>query len=152
MDIFQVLAEPRRRAIVQAVAEEGQLTAGGISRKFNVSKPAISQHLKVLQKAHVLHMEKWGRERIYQVEPKALAEIEKWLKSVSKSFGTEGWIAWAHYLRWNQERLTEEGGQRHDQKDFQRRSAYGSHRFRQSPCGGQKSACGMGELNSACPQ
>lgn len=84
MDIFQVLAEPRRRAIVQAVAEEGQLTAGGISRKFNVSKPAISQHLKVLQKAHILHMEKWGRERIYQVEPKALAEIENWLKSLKK--------------------------------------------------------------------
>jgi DNA-binding transcriptional ArsR family regulator len=91
MDIFQVLAEPRRRAIVWAVAEEGQLTAGGISRKFNVSKPAISQHLKVLQKAHILHVEKWGRERIYTVEPQAFDEIQKWIASLKNS-GTEGSI------------------------------------------------------------
>lgn len=84
MDIFQILAEPRRRAIVKAVAIEGQLTAGAISNKFKVSKPAISQHLKVLQKAHILHVQKWGRERIYQVEPKALDEIEKYLHDLKK--------------------------------------------------------------------
>src|SRR5947207_763142 len=84
MDIFQVLAEPRRRDIVRVVALEGQLTAGAISQKFNVSKPAISQHLQVLRKARILHMEKWGRERIYQVEPKAFGEIEKWIHDLKK--------------------------------------------------------------------
>ncbi|MBX4205428.1 MAG: metalloregulator ArsR/SmtB family transcription factor [Candidatus Doudnabacteria bacterium] len=84
MDIFQVLAEPRRRAIVKIVAQEGQLTATAISQKFNVSKPAISQHLQVLRQARILHMEKWGREHIYQVEPKAFAEIETWIHSLKK--------------------------------------------------------------------
>jgi DNA-binding transcriptional ArsR family regulator len=84
MDTFHVLAEPKRRAIVKLVAQEGQLTAMAISEKFKISQPAISQHLQVLRKAKILHMQKWGRERIYQVEPRAFEEIEKWVHDLKK--------------------------------------------------------------------
>ena len=84
MNIYEVLAEPKRRQIVTLIAQEGQLTAGAISRKFQISQPAVSQHLQVLRQAKILHMEKWGRERIYQVEPQAFAEIETWIHNLKK--------------------------------------------------------------------
>ena len=67
-----------------AVAVEGQLTVGAICKKFKISQPAVSQHLYVLRQAGILHMEKWGRERIYQVEPRAFDEVEKWIHSLKK--------------------------------------------------------------------
>ncbi|HEX5430121.1 MAG TPA: metalloregulator ArsR/SmtB family transcription factor [Patescibacteria group bacterium] len=84
MDLFQALAESKRRHIVTLIAQEGQLTAGAITRKFKISQPAVSQHLQVLRASGILHMEKWGRERVYQVEPKALAEIEDWIHDLKK--------------------------------------------------------------------
>ena len=58
MDKFHALAEPTRRHIVEMLAREGELTAGDIQARFNVSAPAISQHLKVLREARLVQVEK----------------------------------------------------------------------------------------------
>ena len=72
MDMFSALAEPHRRSILEMLASEGQLSASAIARKFRVSPPAISQHLKVLREAGLLRMEKRAQQRLYQVNPEAM--------------------------------------------------------------------------------
>ena len=84
MDAFTVLGEPTRRSIVETVARRGALTAGEISSKFTVSAPAISQHLKVLRDAKILHVERRGRQKVYRVNREAIDEIDRWVAETKK--------------------------------------------------------------------
>ena len=83
MDMFSALAEPTRRRIVEMLAAQGQLSATAISRKFRVSPPAISQHLKVLREARLVCMEKRAQQRIYAINPDALVELEEWARKMA---------------------------------------------------------------------
>lgn len=78
MDTFHALAEPTRRRILELLAREGELSATEIHRRFPVSAPAISQHLKVLREAGLVHVEKRAQQRIYRVAPEAMLEVESW--------------------------------------------------------------------------
>jgi DNA-binding transcriptional ArsR family regulator len=84
MDIFTALAEPTRRSIIELLAEKGELSATEISDKFDSSPPAISQHLKVLREAKLVCMEKRSRQRIYQIDPSAMNEVEQWAKHTTE--------------------------------------------------------------------
>jgi DNA-binding transcriptional ArsR family regulator len=84
MDIFTALAEPTRRTIIEMLAERGELSAGDIGDKFHSSPPAISQHLKVLREAKIVRMEKRSRQRIYQLDPRAMQELEQWMKRTTE--------------------------------------------------------------------
>lgn len=84
MDIFHALAEPRRRQIIELLADQGQLSASDISNQFTISAPAISQHLKVLREANVVVVEKKAQQRLYQINPKKLLELERWIERMSK--------------------------------------------------------------------
>ena len=64
------------------LAKSGQLPATKIYAKFKVSPPAISQHLKVLKDANLVQIEKKAQQRIYQINPHAMQEIEEWTKKV----------------------------------------------------------------------
>ena len=83
MDMFSALAEPTRRSILEMLASNGQLSATAISRKFRVSPPAISQHLKVLREARLVCMEKRAQQRIYAINPDALDELEEWARKMA---------------------------------------------------------------------
>jgi DNA-binding transcriptional ArsR family regulator len=78
MDIFSALSVPTRRNIVEILASSGKLSATEISRHFNISAPAISQHLKVLIKSELLTVEKNAQKRIYGINTKKIAEVEQW--------------------------------------------------------------------------
>jgi DNA-binding transcriptional ArsR family regulator len=84
MDIYSALAEPRRRHIIELLATHGKLSATDISDNFQISKPAISQHLKVLREAKLVDMEKNAQSRIYTINPQKLTEIEEWVKKLKK--------------------------------------------------------------------
>jgi DNA-binding transcriptional ArsR family regulator len=84
MDMFYALAEPTRREIIEMLAKNGQLSATDISEKFPVSPPAISQHLKVLREANMVRMEKRAQRRLYQINPQAMLELEKWAKEMTQ--------------------------------------------------------------------
>lgn len=84
MDIFAVLAEPTRRTIVEMLARNGPLSATEISARFQVSPPAISQHLKVLREAQVVLMEKRAQQRMYQINPDAIVELEQWAREITR--------------------------------------------------------------------
>jgi DNA-binding transcriptional ArsR family regulator len=84
MDIFYALSDPTRRKILELLASQGQLTATQIYANFAVSPPAISQHLKVLREAQLVKMEKRAQQRIYQINPEAMLELEDWSKNLAQ--------------------------------------------------------------------
>ena len=80
MDVFQALAEPTRRDIIQLLARSGQLPATDIYNKFSVSPPAVCQHLKVLREAELVQVEKRGQQHLYYINPAAMRELEEWAR------------------------------------------------------------------------
>ncbi len=84
MDTFSALADPTRRSIVEMLAARGQLSATDISNNFQISPPAISQHLKVLREAKLVDMEKKAQQRIYHINTIAMIEIEVWANKMAK--------------------------------------------------------------------
>ncbi len=84
--MFSALAEPHRRSILEMLAAEGQLSATAIARKFRVSPPAISQHLKILREARLVRMEKRAQQRLYQVDPVAMHELEGWARRMAEQY------------------------------------------------------------------
>jgi DNA-binding transcriptional ArsR family regulator len=82
MDKFSALADPTRRKIIEMLAAKGPLSATQISDQFQVSPPAISQHLKVLREAKMVRMEKRAQQRIYHINPDAVREFEEWAQQL----------------------------------------------------------------------
>jgi DNA-binding transcriptional ArsR family regulator len=81
VDGLQVVAEPRRRAILQLVWSR-ELTAGDIAAHFDVSFPAVSQHLGVLRDAGFVSMRPEGRTRLYSADRKALGPLRPMLEKM----------------------------------------------------------------------
>jgi DNA-binding transcriptional ArsR family regulator len=92
MDVFYALAEPRRRKIIEILANKGSLSATAICDNFKITPQAISQHLKILLEAKILRMERHAQKRIYQINPDSMLEVEKWTRQMenlwSKRFET----------------------------------------------------------------
>lgn len=84
MDIYTALAEPNRRRIIELIAKKGSLTATDISDRFDITPPAISQHLKVLRESQLVQMEKVAQRRIYRINADKLSEIEEWIQKLKK--------------------------------------------------------------------
>ena len=78
MTVFEALADPTRRQIVELLAE-GERSAGEIASAFPVSRPGISRHLRVLREAGVASSETRGQQRLYRLDVAGLAEAEEWL-------------------------------------------------------------------------
>ena len=78
MEAARALAEPRRRDILHLVRDD-ELSAGAIASHFDVSRPAISQHLRVLKDAGLLDERRDGTRRLYRVRPEGFAELSEFL-------------------------------------------------------------------------
>jgi DNA-binding transcriptional ArsR family regulator len=83
-----VLADPTRRAIFERLVS-GPLAVGELARDFPVSRPAVSQHLKVLKEARLVVDRQAGKQRIYEVDPDGLAQLRAdldrfWNKTLAK--------------------------------------------------------------------
>jgi len=76
---FQVLADPTRRAVLDLL-RSGTQAAGQIARAFPVSRPAISKHLRLLRRAHLVQERREGRHRLYQLNPEPLKAVDSWLE------------------------------------------------------------------------
>ena len=81
MDSLQVVAEPRRRAILRLVWDR-ELAAGDIAGRFDVSFPAVSQHLGVLREAGFVSVRRDGRVRLYKADRKALGPLRPMLEKM----------------------------------------------------------------------
>lgn len=77
-DAFAALADPTRRAVFERLSS-GPRPVVEVARGLPVSRPAVSQHLKVLHDAGLVDVERRGRQHYYGVRPEGLAELRQWL-------------------------------------------------------------------------
>lgn len=77
LDVFRAVSDPTRRQMLEllGVAER---TAAELAQPFDMSQPAVSQHLRVLRKAGLVAVRKEGRHRVYSLDPKPLREVFDW--------------------------------------------------------------------------
>jgi DNA-binding transcriptional ArsR family regulator len=78
MDAFTAVADPTRRRIIELLAER-ELAAGDIARRFDMTAPAVSQHLKILRNAELIRVRTDAQRRMYALEPRGLAELDAWI-------------------------------------------------------------------------
>ncbi|WP_217604344.1 metalloregulator ArsR/SmtB family transcription factor [Chitinophaga sp. GbtcB8] len=82
-DIFQAIADPTRRAILVLIALHA-MTPSAIAEHFDMTRQAISKHMKILTECELVKQEYQGREIYYQLEVDIMKEIVKWLVQYRK--------------------------------------------------------------------
>jgi DNA-binding transcriptional ArsR family regulator len=75
---LSALADPTRRAVFEKL-RAGPVSVGALAAELPVSRPAVSQHLKVLKDAGLVRQEAVGTRRLYEVDPQGLGELRSWL-------------------------------------------------------------------------
>ncbi len=78
-DVFQAIADPLRRDIIQLLSKQA-LSVNQVSKKFEVSRPAISKHLKILKECGIIDIHQQGRERYCLIRPKSLIPAFLWVE------------------------------------------------------------------------
>jgi len=78
MELFAALADPTRRHIVELLAG-GERSAGDLARRFTLTQPAVSQHLRVLRDAGLVRARQDAQRRMYSIDGRGLAQIDAWL-------------------------------------------------------------------------
>jgi DNA-binding transcriptional ArsR family regulator len=76
--VFDAIADPTRRAILDRLRRK-RLAAGELARGFTISRPAISRHVRVLRQAGLVREQRSGRNRVYEITPAPLAEVDRWI-------------------------------------------------------------------------
>ena len=84
--VFLALANPVRRRLLQILAE-GPRVAGDLADHFDLSRPAVAEHLQVLRRAALVRDEQSGRQRRYHLTAEPLAEVEDWLHPFEHFWG-----------------------------------------------------------------
>lgn len=82
-DIFQAIADPTRRAIITLIALQA-MTPNAIAENFDISRQAVSKHLRILSECELVKQEYQGREIYYSLEVGKMKEIDKWLEQFRK--------------------------------------------------------------------
>ena len=82
-DVFQAIADPTRRQIIELVAKE-PMSLNAIADNFDISRPAISQHIKILNECGIIEIETIGRERYCKVQAQSLIPAFLWLEQYQK--------------------------------------------------------------------
>ena len=75
---FAALGDPTRQRIVEMLAAR-ELSSGEIAKRFDMTAPAVSQHLKLLREAGLVQVRRDAQRRIYALDPTGLAELDAWL-------------------------------------------------------------------------
>ncbi|WP_157245245.1 ArsR/SmtB family transcription factor [Nonomuraea typhae] len=77
--LFTALASPARRRLLELLLHEGDQPAGRLAERFDMTRPSVSEHLKVLKDAGLVAESRHGRERRYRLEPEPLMALRDWL-------------------------------------------------------------------------
>lgn len=89
-DVFNAIAEPRRRQIIDVLARgEGQLV-GSLVDALGIPQPAVSKHLKVLREVGIVSVSKLGQQRLYRLNAQELKSVHDWVKTFERY--------WTHQL------------------------------------------------------
>jgi len=76
--IFGAIADPHRRQILDYLMVQ-DLTAGELAQKFDISRPAVAKHLRVLEDNDLIRISRRGRERVHRLNPEPLLTVRDWL-------------------------------------------------------------------------
>ncbi|HEX5401164.1 MAG TPA: metalloregulator ArsR/SmtB family transcription factor [Pseudonocardiaceae bacterium] len=87
-DVYAAIADPTRRGILDLLAEDGR-SVTELAAPFHMTRPAVSQHLRVLREAGLVSERRAGRRRIYQLAPDGLREVDLWLSSYRRFWHTK---------------------------------------------------------------
>jgi DNA-binding transcriptional ArsR family regulator len=98
-DIFQAIADPTRRALLDRL-RDGEQPVKQLAEPFEMSLPAISQHLQILCEAGLVTQRRAGRQRLYQLNPEPLKQVSEWV-SHYKQFWQQKLDALGEYLEKN---------------------------------------------------
>jgi DNA-binding transcriptional ArsR family regulator len=82
-DVFQAIADPTRRAIIGMVAEK-PLTLNSVAEQFDMSRQAVSLHVKILTECGLISIRQQGRERYCEAKPDGLNEVSLWVEQYKK--------------------------------------------------------------------
>lgn len=77
-DVFQAIADPTRRQIINLIAHES-MNLNAIADNFDITRPAISNHIRILHECGIISIEQIGRERYCKVQPENLKEVAEWI-------------------------------------------------------------------------
>lgn len=89
-DVFNAIAEPRRRRIIDTLAGGRAFAVGDLVRVLDWPQPAVSKHLGVLRKVGVVTVSRKGRERLYELNARELKAVHDWVKTFERF--------WTHHL------------------------------------------------------
>jgi len=89
-DVFNAIAEPRRREIIELLAGGSTRTVGDLVHTLNIPQPAVSKHLGVLRKVGLVSVRKQGRLRLYRLNARELKPVHDWAKKFEEF--------WTHQL------------------------------------------------------
>ena len=86
-DIFQAIADPTRRAILVLLASQA-MTPNALAEQFDMTRQAVSKHIRILKECEIVMQKKSGREIYYHFKPKKMKEIDSWLEQFRKHWET----------------------------------------------------------------
>jgi len=87
-DVFQAIADPTRRAIIGMIAKE-PVNVNTIAEQFDISRQAVSLHLKILAECDLLTMKQQGRERLCEAKLEKLSEVNEWVTQFRQFWETK---------------------------------------------------------------
>lgn len=87
-DVFQAIADPTRREIINLLATE-TLNLNAVAEKFEISRPAISKHIKILTECGLINIRTEGRERYCEARLEILAEVSEWTNTYKRFWTTK---------------------------------------------------------------
>jgi DNA-binding transcriptional ArsR family regulator len=94
--VFNAIAEPRRRQIIDLLARRGALAVGALVAALGLPQPAVSKHLAVLHEVGIVSATQDGRQRLYRLEPAELKHVYEWVSKFER--------LWTHQLNRIKER------------------------------------------------
>ena len=95
-DVFQAIADPTRRQIIHLIAK-GPMNLNAIAKNFEMSRPAISQQIKILTECGIVIVRQEGRERYCQAKLETLSEVVNWIEQY-KQYWTQQFTSLEKYL------------------------------------------------------
>ena len=103
-DVFNAIAEPRRRQIIDLLADGGEKVVGDLVSATRLPQPAVSKHLSVLRRVRLVAVRRRGRQRVYRLAPRELKVVHDWVKHYERF--------WTHHLSRIKERAEQRARQR----------------------------------------
>ncbi len=103
-DVYNAIAEPRRREIIDLLADGSPRAVGDLVERLQLPQPAVSKHLGVLRKVGIVTVTKQGQQRLYQLDAEKLKTVHDWVKAFERF--------WTHQVDRIKERAEKKAAER----------------------------------------